>query len=72
MRPAIFPPRRNKQRRREAIAELNQRPNPERRLRAYPRVVKRKHVGTKILKKPHHKQIKYTEVPLFEISLPAA
>lgn len=51
----------------ETLNEIAQRPNPERRLRTYPRVVKRHRHGEKPIKRHHHTQARYTKLPKIKI-----
>lgn len=53
---------------RETREEIRERLRaPERRHRSYPRVVKRKHVGAKLLKRPHHVTIRHAGPPHLHI-----
>jgi len=50
-----------------AIAEVNRRPNPSRRLRSYPRVVKRTQIGDKLIKRERHTEVRHMERPKIQI-----
>lgn len=51
----------------ETRDEIRHRRTPGRRHRSYPRVVKRKHVGAKLLKRPHHTGTHHTGPPHLHI-----
>ena len=51
----------------ETIDEIRHRRTPRRRHRSYPRVVKRKHVGAKLLKRPHHTGTRHNTPPHLHI-----
>lgn len=70
---AIFPPEKQASQWNSAVKEVTLRPNPPRRLRSYPRVVKRKTVGTKLTKRREHRQTTYGQPPTVQIvTRPAA
>jgi hypothetical protein len=56
-----FPPQRPATAITDTITEIAERPNPKRRHRTYPRVVKRKTVGSKIIKRRDHRGTNHRE-----------
>ena len=47
--------------------EIARRPNPVRLLRSYPRVVKRKQIGDKIIKRAYHRETLHADPPKIHI-----
>lgn len=68
----IFPPNRTDGTTTDHISEIAERHNPDRRLRSYPRVVKRRTVGDKLVKRTHHREIIFTDPPEMKIQPRAA
>jgi hypothetical protein len=68
----IFPPHQHDALLAEVLGEITERPNPTRRLRGYPRVVKRRQVGAKLTKRADHREAKYLNPPKIHLLHPAA
>jgi hypothetical protein len=69
---ADFPPQHNDDILRVALHEISEYPNPKRRIRSYPHVVKRTQVGDKIIKRSHRRQALYPHPPKIKITHRAA